>query len=253
MKLGKVYLVGAGPGDPELLTVKAAMLLGSADVVVYDRLVQENVLSLCKPSAERIYMGKPVGHHESRQDEIHALLLEKAREGKMVVRLKGGDPFLFGRGGEEVECLAEHGIPFEVIPGVSSALAAPLAAGIAVTHRDSASSVAIVTGHEAKAEASRLDWEALTKLDSLVFLMCVRNVRNISQKLIEHGCNPETPAAMIQMAYWPDELVITGTVATIADEVERAGIKPPATLVIGEVVRLRQKLKQAAAVTHQAE
>lgn len=252
MKPGKVYLVGAGPGDPELLTVKAAALLGSADVVIYDRLIQEQVLSLCKPSAERIYMGKPVGRHESRQDEIHALLLEKAREGKMVVRLKGGDPFLFGRGGEEVEYLAEHGVPFEVIPGVSSALAAPLAAGIAVTHRDAASSVGIVTGHEARAEPSRLHWNALTKLDSLVFLMCVRNVRNISRKLIEHGRSPETPAAMIQMAFWPDELVVTGTLASIADEVERAGIKPPATLVIGEVVRLRQKLERAAELAEQS-
>ena len=153
MKLGKVYLVGAGPGHPELLTVKAAELLRKADVVVYDRLVQEEVLALSKPAAERIYMGKPVGKHGSRQEEIHALLLQKAREGKLVVRLKGGDPFLFGRGGEEAEYLADRGIPFEVIPGVSSALAAPLSAGISVTHREAASSVAIVTGHEAAGPA----------------------------------------------------------------------------------------------------
>lgn len=245
MKPGKVYLVGAGPGHPELLTVKAVELLGTADVVVYDRLIQEEVLSLVKPSAERIYMGKPVGRHESRQDEIHALLLQKAREGKLVVRLKGGDPFLFGRGGEEVEFLAANGIPFDVIPGVSSALAAPLSAGISVTHRDAASAVAIVTGHEAASESSRLQWDALSKMDTLIFLMGVRNVRTIGRKLIEQGRSPDTPAAMIQMAFWNDELVVTGTLADIGEEVERAGVKPPATLVIGDVVRLREKLQNA--------
>ena len=245
MRPGKVYLVGAGPGHPELLTVKAAELLRMADVVVYDRLVQEEVLALSKPAAERIYMGKPVGKHESRQDKIHALLLQKAREGKMVVRLKGGDPFLFGRGGEEAEYLAERGIPFEVIPGVSSALAAPLSAGIPVTHRDAASSVAIVTGHEAGGVAGRLDWEALSRLDTLIFLMGVHNVRIISDKLIQQGRSPATPAAMIQMAFWQDERVVTGTLADIADAVAEARIKPPATLVVGDVVRLREKLKDA--------
>jgi len=245
MRAGKVYLVGAGPGHPELLTIKAAELLRTADVVVYDRLIQEEVLALAKPSAERLYMGKPVGRHGSRQDEIHELLVKKAREGKMVVRLKGGDPFLFGRGGEEVLFLAEHGIPFEVIPGVSSALAAPLGAGISVTHREEASSVAIVTGHEASGEFSRLDWDALGKLDTLVFLMGVHNVRTISRKLMEHGRRPETPAAMIQMAFWRDEKVVAGTLANIADEVDGAGIKPPATLVVGEVVRLREKIRYA--------
>jgi len=233
MEAGKVYLVGAGPGDPELLTVKAVRLLQGADVVIYDRLIQEGVLALASPSAEQIYMGKPVGQHDSRQDEIHSLLLLKAREGKRVVRLKGGDPFLFGRGGEEVEYLAEHGIPFEVIPGVSAALAAPLAAGIAITHRDAASAVAIVTGHECKGEPSLLPWGALAKLDSLVFLMGVHNVRKISRNLIENGKKPDTPAAMIQMAFWPGEQVVTGTLENIADEVARAGIQPPATLVVG--------------------
>ncbi|MBZ5497231.1 MAG: uroporphyrinogen-III C-methyltransferase [Acidobacteriia bacterium] len=246
MKPGKVYLVGAGPGSPELLTLKAADLLKRADVVVYDRLIQQEVLGLSRPSAECIYMGQPVGRHESRQEEIHALLVQKAREGKLVVRLKGGDPFLFGRGGEEVEFLAEHGVPFEVIPGVSAALAAPLAACISVTHRNAASSVAIVTGHEASVETSRIHWDALSKLDTLVFLMGVHNVRNISRSLIAHGRSPETPAAMIQMAFWPDQFVVTGTLANIADEVEHAAIKPPATLVVGEVVRLREKLCLAA-------
>jgi uroporphyrin-III C-methyltransferase len=242
MKPGKVYLVGAGPGHPDLLTLKAAELLKKADVVIYDRLIQEEVLAFCSPSAERIYMGQPVGKHESRQDEVHVLLVQKSREGKLVVRLKGGDPFLFGRGGEEVEFLAEHNIPFEVVPGVSAALAAPLAACISVTHRECASSVAIVTGHEAKTAPSRIRWEALSKLDTLVFLMGVHNVRHICANLIEHGCRPETPAAMIQMAFWPDQRILTGTLANIADEVERAGMKPPATLVVGTVVRLREKL-----------
>jgi uroporphyrin-III C-methyltransferase len=238
-------LVGAGPGHPELLTLKAAELLRTGDVVVYDRLIQEEVLALSKPSAERIYMGKPVGKHDSRQQEIHELLARKAREGKIVVRLKGGDPFLFGRGGEEAEYLAEHGVEFEVIPGVSSALAAPLSAGIAVTHRDASSSVAIVTGHEASRDHQRLDWGALSKMDTLVFLMGVNNVPIIARQLIDHGRDPQTPAAMIQMAFWHDEQVVTGTLETIADEVLRAGVKPPATLVLGEVVRLREKLNHS--------
>jgi len=170
---GKIYLVGAGPGHPELLTVKAAKLLEASDVIIYDRLIQEEILALAKPSTERIYMGKSVGIHGSRQEEICEVLLRKAREGKTVVRLKGGDPFLFGRGGEEAEFLAEHGIPFEVVPGVSSALAAPASAGIAVTHRNWASAVAIITGHEANQAQSRLNWSALAGIDTLVFLMAV--------------------------------------------------------------------------------
>jgi uroporphyrin-III C-methyltransferase len=245
MPTGKVYIVGAGPGHPELLTVKAAKLLETADVVIYDRLIQEEVLALARPSAERIYMGKPVGMHDTRQDEIHDLLVRKAREGKTVVRLKGGDPFLFGRGGEEAEYLAEHGIAFEVIPGISSALAAPLSAGIAVTHREAASSVAIVTGHEANREESRLNWDALAGMDSLVFLMAVHGVERICRELVARGRAPDTPAAMIQMAFWHGERVVTGTLATIASEVESAGISPPATLVVGEAVRLREKLKHS--------
>ncbi len=245
MAPGKVYLVGAGPGHPELLTVKAARLLEVCDVIIYDRLIQEEILALSKPSAERIYMGKKVGVHESRQPEIHELLARKALEGKTVVRLKGGDPFLFGRGGEEAEFLAEHGIPFEVIPGVSSALAAPLSAGIALTHRDAASSVAIVTGHEANREESRMNWSALAGIDTLVFLMAVHNVDRIASELVAHGRAPETPAAMIQMAFWHGETVVTGTLQSIAAEAERAGINPPATLVIGEAVKLREKLQHS--------
>lgn len=242
LQIGKVYIVGAGPGHPELLTLKAAELIKTGEVIVYDRLIQEEVLALARPSAERIYMGKPLGKHESRQDEIHELLVRKAREGKMVIRLKGGDPFLFGRGGEEAEYLASHGIPFEVIPGVCSALSAPLSAGIAVTHRDVASAVAIVTGHNATGAEDRLDWKALARVDTLVVLMSVHNTAKIAARLMECGRSPQTPAAIVQMAYWHDERVVSGTLQDIADRVRDAEIKPPATLVIGEVVRLRERL-----------
>ncbi len=242
---GKVYLVGAGPGHPELLTLKAAELLKIGDVIIYDRLIQEEVLALAKPSAERVYMGKTAGRHESRQDEIHELLLRKAQEGKTVIRLKGGDPFVFGRGGEEAEYLAEHGVRFEVVPGVSSVFAAPACAGIAVTHRDMASAVAIVTGHEANDHQSRLNWDAIAGIDTLVFLMAVHSVARIVQELLARGRDPDTPAAMIQMAFWHGEKAVTGTLATIAADIERSGIVPPATLVIGNVVQLRKKLQQA--------
>jgi uroporphyrin-III C-methyltransferase len=246
MSVGKVYLVGAGPGSPDLLTIRAAELVKAADVIVHDRLIQEAALALARPSAERIDMGKPVGRHESRQAEINELLVRKARAGKMVVRLKGGDPFVFGRGGEEAEYLAECHVPFEVVPGVSSSLAAPLSAGIAVTHRANASSVTIVTGHECDGR-SRIDWGALARLETLVFLMAVHNVGNIASRLIEWGRSPDTPAAMIQMAFWPEHRVVTGTLRTIADVVLAAGIKPPATLVVGEVVALRERLQALGA------
>jgi len=244
---GKVILVGAGPGDPELLTVRAVVRIRAADVIVYDRLIHDGVLALARASAEKIYMGKDAGLH-ARQDEIHALLVEKARQGKAVVRLKGGDPFLFGRGGEEVEYLAEHGIPFEVVPGVSSCLSAPLSAGIAVTHRESSSSVVIVTGHSADGQEDRVDWEAVARIGTAVFLMGVHNIETISQRLIAAGRSPATPAAMIQMAYCDGERVVTGTLENIAAEVRRANIQPPATLVVGEVVCLRERLQQLVAL-----
>jgi len=244
---GKVILVGAGPGDPGLLTLRAAERIRAADVLVYDRLIHDGALALAKPSAEKIYMGKEPGHH-ARQDDIHALLVEKAREGKTVVRLKGGDPFLFGRGGEEVEYLAEHGIPFEVVPGVSSCLSAPLSAGIAVTHRESSSSVVIVTGHSADGSEDRVDWEAVARIGTSVFLMGVHNIDVIVRNLLAAGRSPSTPVAMIQMAYCEGERVVTGTLEKIAAEVRRANIEPPATLVVGEVVRLRERLLQLVAL-----
>ncbi len=245
--VGRVYLVGAGPGDPGLLTIRAAELIRAGEVIVYDRLIQEGVLAYASPSAETLYVGKAPGCHSSRQDEIHQLLVRKAREGKMVIRLKGGDPFLFGRGGEEIEYLAEHGVPFEVIPGVSSCLSAPLSANIAVTHREASSSVAIVTGHNAIGNHERVDWQALSKLDTVVFLMCVHNVETIARKLIAAGRSRQTPAAIIQMAYWDGEHVVTGTLETIAADIQRAGVEPPATLVVGEVVCLRDRLQKLIA------
>jgi len=242
MPAGFVYLVGAGPGPLDLLTLKAASLLRNADVIVYDRLIQPAVLDLAKPTAERIFMGKLLGGPVSQQDDIHALLLQKAREGKTVVRLKGGDPFMFGRGGEEAEFLAAHDVPFEVVPGVSSALAAPLRAGIAVTHRGVSSSVVFVTGHEAHDDASGLDWEALARIQTLVFMMAVDNVRRIATRLIANGRSPSTPVAIIQKAFWEDERVVTSTLEAMADDVERCGVQAPATLVVGDVVRLRDKL-----------
>lgn len=248
--VGKVVLVGAGPGDPDLLTVRAVHHIANGDVIVYDRLIQQRVLALAKPTAEKIYMGKPQGHHVL-QDEIHTLLVEKAREGKNVVRLKGGDPFLFGRGGEEAEYLAEHGIPFEVVPGVSSCLAAPLIAGIAVTHRAASSSVAIVTGHNATGNDDRVNWQALAAIDTLVFLMGVHNVQTIAHNLIAAGCARNTPAAIIQMATWDSERVVTGTLEDIAAIARHEGIDPPATLVVGQVVLLREKLQQLIAANTQ--
>lgn len=245
-KIGQVILVGAGPGDPDLLTIRAVQRISIGDVLVYDRLIHQGVLTLAKHTAEKIYMGKEPGRH-TRQEEINALLVEKAYEGKTVIRIKGGDPFLFGRGGEEIEYLAEHGVPFEVVPGVSSCLSAPLSASIPVTHRDASSSVVIVTGHSADGNENRIDWHALAKIDTAVFLMCVHNVETIAQELIAAGRSPATPAAMIQMAYWDGEHVVTGTLENIAAEVRRAEVEPPATLVIGEVVRLRKKLLELMA------
>ncbi len=213
-----------------------------ADVIVYDRLIHPGVLDLATPSAERIFMGKRLGGPDSQQDDVHAVLLQKARERKTVVRLKGGDPFMFGRGGEEAAFLAEHHVPFEVVPGVSSVLAAPLRAGIPVTHRGVASSVAFVTGHEVNDEASRVDWAALVRMHTLVFVMVVNNVRRIAARLIEQGRPASTPVAIIQMAFWDDERIVTSTLDAIADEVDRVGIQSPATLVVGDVVRLRETL-----------
>ena len=240
---GKVYLVGAGPGHPQLLTLKALELLRTADVVIYDRLIPAEILALARVDAERIYVGKAPGRHESRQQATNDLLVETARRAARVVRLKGGDPTLFGRGGEEAAHLAAHGIPFEIVPGVTAALSVPIAAGIPVTHRDHASTVAVVTGHRREDRELRdLDWAALAGIDTIVFLMGVHKLPEIAQRLMAHGRAPTTPAAVVQMAYWPGEQVVVGTLRELPQLAEAAGVIPPATIVVGEVVRLRDQL-----------
>jgi len=247
MKTGKVFLVGAGPGHPDLLTVKAYRLIGEADVIVYDRLVQEECLAHARKDAERIYMGKAPGRHESRQTEISDIIARKARAGYMVVRLKGGDSLLFSRGGEEAEFLAGRGIPFEFIPGVTSALAAPAAAGIPVTHRDHSSCFCVITGHEREDESGSpmsLDWDALARMDTLAILMGVKNLSRITKLLMDHGRESDTPATLIQKAFWPDEKVLISTLGTIPEEARKAGIKPPAVLLVGSVVGATSRLQQ---------
>ena len=200
MKTGKVYLVGAGPGDPSLITQKGIECLAQADTVIYDRLLDERLLDLAHAEAERIYVGKKASGHSKDQTDINKLLVEKAREGKTVVRFKGGDPFVLGRGGEEAEALSHEYIPFEIVPGISSAVAVPAYAGIPVTHRGLASSLAVVTGHEAPDKTdSSINWEKLaTGVDTLVFLMGMQNLPQIAAKLVEHGRPPDTPVAVIK-------------------------------------------------------
>ncbi len=242
---GFVSLVGAGPGDPELITVGGAARLAGAGVVVYDRLANPRLLALAPADAEMVYVGKMPDRHTLSQDEINALLVAKGREGKRVVRLKGGDPFVFGRGGEEAEALAAAGVPFEVWPGVTSAIAAPAYAGIPVTHRALASSFAVITGHENPAkEDSSIDWAKLaTGVDTLIFLMGTGRLAQIAQRLIEHGRHPSTPAAVIEWGTLPRQRVATGTLADIDAAVRTAGLAPPAVTVVGEVVRLREGLR----------
>jgi len=242
---GRVYLVGAGPGDPGLLTLKGAQAIAAADVIVYDRLVHPAILRHAREDAELIYAGKTPDRHTLRQEEINELLVSHGREGRVVARVKGGDPFVFGRGGEEAEALAAAGVPFEVIPGVTSAIAVPAYAGIPVTHRDCASSLGIVTGHEDPAkEESSLDWQALARgVDTLVFLMGVGNLAQIVSRLIDNGRSADAPAAVIEWGTRPEQHTVTAPLRSIAQAAEEDAVKPPAILVVGEVVRLREKLR----------
>ncbi|MFQ5533159.1 MAG: uroporphyrinogen-III C-methyltransferase, partial [Candidatus Methylomirabilales bacterium] len=239
---GKVYLVGAGPGDPELLTLKGKRCLEEADVIVYDYLANERLLSHAPPEAERIYVGKRGGEHTLSQGEINRLLIERARAGKLVVRLKGGDPFIFGRGGEEAEALVEAGLPFEVVPGVTAAIAVPSYAGIPLTHRDMASSVGFVTGQEDPTkETSGIDWKALSGMGTVVFLMGVSRLPEIVGQLMEQGRAAETPVAIIRWGTWPQQETVTGTLKDIVGKA--TGMRPPAIIVVGEVVRVRHRLR----------
>jgi uroporphyrinogen III methyltransferase/synthase len=239
---GKVYLIGAGPGDPELLTLRAVAILGRADVVVYDGLVNPEVLRHAPPSAEIIYGGKHDRTRAVSQDVLNQLLIQKAKEGKCVARLKGGDPYVFARGGEEACLLAEAGIAFEVVPGISSAEAVPNYAGIPLTHRDFCSSYTVVTGHRDPADAkSHVDWARMAQIPgTLVILMGLKNIRNIASALMAHGRAGDTPAAMIQSGATGRQSTVTGTLSNIADL--GASLKPPVVTVIGEVVKLRDRL-----------
>ncbi|BDG61553.1 uroporphyrinogen-III C-methyltransferase [Caldinitratiruptor microaerophilus] len=241
---GKVYLVGAGPGDPGLITVRGLACIRRADAIVYDRLVAPELLAEARPDAQLYYVGKGEGWETVSQDDINRMLESLAVRGLEVCRLKGGDPFVFGRGGEEAEYLATRSIPFEVVPGVSAAIAAPAAAGIPVTHRAQATSVVIATGHTCSGSAGPA-WEAAAGLDTIVLLMGMKNLPAISQRLMAAGRSPATPAAVVRRGTWPDQQVVTGTLADIAERARAAGLGPPATVVIGEVVRLRDRLVNA--------
>lgn len=242
MTKGKVFLVGAGPGDPKLLTIKGLECLQQSDCIVYDRLVNPVLLDHAPPSAERIYCGKLPGKHMLIQEEIHEVLVQKASEGKTVTRLKGGDPSVFGRVGEEAAFLKAAGIPFEIVPGITAGIAAPQYAGIPVTHRDHASSFAIVTGHgRPEKNEDYLNWESLAKgIDTIAFYMGVRNLQNICNKLIAHGKSASTPVAIIENGTTPKQRTIIGTLETIYNEAKQNDIQNPAMILVGEVVNLHE-------------
>lgn len=242
MTVGKVHLVGAGPGDPGLLTVRGLERLRSADVVVYDQLVNPAIVAEASDAATKIYVGKQAGHHCAAQTDINRLLIDYARAGYEVVRLKGGDPFVFGRGGEEAAALAYSGIPFEIVPGVSSAVAVPAYAGIPLTHRGSASSFAVVTGHPARNANSPVQWANLARaVDTLVILMGVKNLPRIVAELLAGGISGETPAAVIRQGTTREQETVIGTLENI---VERAAhFHSPAVIVVGDVVQLNEQLQ----------
>src|SRR4030042_6586998 len=245
MKRGKVYLVGAGPGDPGRITGKGLECLRKADVIIYDRLVDDSLLEEASPGSEKIYVGKGRGCHFMEQKEINRLVISKARESKTVVRLKGGGPFVLGRGGVEVELLAANEIPFEVVPGVSSAYAVPAYAGIPVTHRRMASSFTVITGHEdpEKGESS-IAWDRIsTGSDPLVFRMGMGNLTHIVNKLLQNGRLPSTPVAVISQGTSPGQRTLVGTLKDIDSRARKAGFEPPAVIVVGEVVKLREKIR----------
>lgn len=244
--VGRVALVGAGPGDPELITLKGARLLREADVLIYDNLVSEGVLDLASPTAERIYVGKLAGNHTLPQEDICQLLLDKALAGKFVVRLKGGDPFVFGRGGEEMDVLLAAGVEVEIVAGVTAALGAAASFGFPLTHRDHAQSCVFVTGH-LKDHTIELDWESLAKPNqTIVIYMGVTGLEVISTKLQAAGLPGDTPAALIYRATWPSEQIYTSTLASLPQTARTHNVKPPTLIVIGSVLQFAGKKIQAS-------
>jgi uroporphyrinogen III methyltransferase/synthase len=245
MKEGIVYLIGAGPGDPSLITLRGKQLIEEADVLVYDYLAHPKLLEFARPDVEKIYVGKMGGAHTRTQEEINRIIIDLARSGKKVARLKGGDPYIFGRGGEEAQELVREGLKFEVVPGVTAGAAASAYAGIPLTHRDFTTDVAFVTGHEDPTkDASAIRWDKLaTGVGTLVFYMGIKNLPSIVKNLIDNGRDPETPVAVIRWGARPEQRTVVGTLLTIADEVAKAGIKAPAITIVGGVVSLRDELR----------
>ncbi|UOF90181.1 uroporphyrinogen-III C-methyltransferase [Fodinisporobacter ferrooxydans] len=243
-RIGKVYLVGAGPGDPNLITVKGKQCIERADVILYDRLVSPSLLNRIPAGVEKVFVGKLPDRHVRPQEEINQLLVDYALQGKIVTRLKGGDPFVFGRGGEEAEMLARHGVPFEIVPGITSAIAVPAYAGIPVTHRDYTTSFTVVTGHEhPDKEHSGIQWQQIAESDNTaIFLMGVGQIRHITEQLLHFGRSEQTPVALIRWGTRVEQRTLTGTLGMIADMVEQQRFKGPAIIVIGDVVRLREQL-----------
>lgn len=247
---GTVYLVGAGPGDPRLITVRGLDCVRAADVLIHDRLVHPALLEEARPSAERIFAGKGPGRQVLRQGQINALMIQKARTGRTVTRLKGGDPFVFGRGGEEAEALAEARIPWEVVPGISSAIGVPARAAIPLTRRCVAANFAVVTAHRCGSGEGQ-DWGALARMDTLVVLMGVETLGQTTRSLLAHGREPGTPVAVIQEGTLIGERIVTGTLADIADRVKCSSVCPPAVIVVGAVAGMRSTLIRAADTSFQ--
>ncbi|KGX92970.1 uroporphyrin-III C-methyltransferase [Pontibacillus halophilus JSM 076056 = DSM 19796] len=242
--MGKVYLVGAGPGDPDLITVKGLKAIQRADVILYDRLVNQSLLEEAKLGAELVYCGKLPNHHTMKQEAINEALVSYAKRGRTIVRLKGGDPFLFGRGGEEAEVLAANRIPFEIVPGITAGMAAPSYAGIPMTHREASASVAFVTGHRREGEDHHKKWKHLAQgVDTLAIYMGVSELPTISQLLLEHGRPASTPVAVIHWGTTEMQETLVGTLETIAQDVEESSIMNPSMIVVGEVVAYRERIK----------